>query len=109
MYNVLRRVKTYDNLYYIGEFKKSAKNALFSTIKRNIISGDTVTVPVHNLRSLPRHLDNIVSDNEIINNIIEFFNPPDNTCKIIETLNLFNISSTNNENKILRLTYRCRN
>ena len=52
-------MKTYDNLYCIGEFKKSAinvnkdalleyellkQNDLFSTIKRNAISGDTVTV-----------------------------------------------------------------
>ena len=30
------------------------------------MSGDTVTVLVHNVRSLPRHVD-IVSDNGIIN------------------------------------------
>ena len=73
------------------------KNDLFSTIKRNTISDDTVTVLIHNVRSLPRHVDNIVSDNRILNNDIIGFTetqikPSDSTCKIIETLNFFNIS-----------------
>ena len=67
IYTALIRVKTYDNLYCIGQFKKAAikvnKDALlehenlkqddfseFSTIKRNAIS--IVTVLVHNVRSL---------------------------------------------------------
>ena len=33
----------------------------------------------------------------------------DSTCKIIETLNLFNINSNNNENNFLRLACGCRN
>ena len=91
MYTALSRVKTYDNPYCIGEFKQSKKikkkvnkdafleyerlkqNYLFPTIKRNAISGNTVTVLVHNVRSLPRHKDDVVSDNIIINNdVIEF-------------------------------------
>ena len=88
IYESNSRVKTYGNLYCIGKFKKSAikvnkdtlfeyerlKEAdLFSTIKRSAISGETVTVLVHNERSLPRHVDNIVSNNRTINNeIIEF-------------------------------------
>ena len=35
--------------------------------------------------------------------------PSNSTCKIIETLNLFNISFNNNENKFLSLAYGCRN
>ena len=85
MHTALSRVKTYDNLYCIGEFKLSAiklnkdalleyehlkRNYLFSAIKRNAISNDTVTVLVYNVRSLPRHVDDIVSDNRIINNAI---------------------------------------
>ena len=81
MYTALSRVKTYDNLYCLGEFKKSAikvnkdalleheslkQNDLFFTVKRNAISGDTVTVFVHNVRSLPIHVDDILSDNSII-------------------------------------------
>ena len=128
MYTALSRVKTYDNLYCIGEFnKKSAikvnkdalleyerlkQNDLFSAIKRNAILGDTVTVLVHNVRSLPRHVDNIVSENRIINNIIGFtetqIKPSDSTCKIIETLNLFDINFNNNKNKFLSLAYECR-
>ena len=118
MYTWFSRVKTYDNLYCIGEFKKSAikvnkdalleyerlkQNDLFSTIKRNVSSGDTVTVLVHNVRSLPRHVDHILSDNRIINNNIEEFTETqmkqsDSTCKIIKTLNLFDINFNNNEN-----------
>ena len=62
IYTALSRVQTYDNLYCIGKFVKSAvqvnkdalleyerlkQNDLFSSIKRNAISCDTVTV--HNV------------------------------------------------------------
>ena len=74
-------VKTYDNLYGIGEFKKSVimvnrdalleykclkQNDLFSTMKRNAISGNTITVFVNNVKSLPRHVNNIVSEHSIV-------------------------------------------
>ena len=64
------------------------------------------------MRSLSKHVDDIVNDNRVMNNdIIEFtetqINPSDSTCKIIETLNLFNISFNKNENKFLRLVYEC--
>ena len=44
---------------------KFQKQDLFSTIKLNAISGNTVTALVHKVRSLLRHVDNIVSDNRI--------------------------------------------
>ena len=84
----LSRVKTYDNLYCIGEFEKSAikvnkdalleyrrlkQNNLFPTIKRNFILFDTVTVYVHNLRSPSRHVDDMVSNIRILNNDITGF------------------------------------
>ena len=74
-------VKTYDTLYGIGEFKKSVimvnrdalleykclkQNDLFSTMKRNAISGNTITVFVNNVKSLPRHVNHIVSDHSIV-------------------------------------------
>ena len=74
-------VKTYDNLYGIGEFKKSVimvnrdalleykclkQNDLFSTMKRNAISGNTITVFVNNVKSFPRHVNHIVSDHSIV-------------------------------------------
>ena len=43
---------------------------LFSTIKRNLISGKTVTVLVHNVISLSKYVDDIVSDNVKMNNDI---------------------------------------
>ena len=111
MYTALSRVKTYDNFYWIGESKisvinvnKSAlleyehlkQNDLFSTTIRNVISGNAVAVFVNNVRSLLRHVDDIVGDNGIINNRIIGFTetqikPLDSTCKITETLNLINI------------------
>ena len=64
MHTALSRVKTYDNLYCIGELKKSVikvnkdafleyerlkQNDLFSTVISNAISCDTVTVLAHNV------------------------------------------------------------
>ena len=129
MYTVLSRVKTYYNLYCIGEFKKSAimvnkdalleyeclkQNDLFSTVKQNAVSGNTVTVLVHNVRSLARHVDDVFSNKTIINNDITGFietqiKPSDFSCKIIEMLNLFNINFNNNEHKFSSLAYGCRN
>ena len=36
-------------------------------------------------------------------------NPSDSTCKIMETLNFFNINFNSDENKFLSLAYGCRN
>ena len=116
IYTALSGVRTFHNLYCIWKFKKSAikvnkdglleyerlkQNDLFSTVKRNAIWDETVTVLVHNVRSLPRHVDNIISDDGIINNNIIGLTetqskPSDTTIKIIETLNLFNINFNNN-------------
>ena len=126
MYTGLSRLKTYDNLYCTREFKKSAikvnkdalleygrlqQNDLFSTVKKCL--GDKVTVLVHNARSLPRDVDNILSDNGIINNNIIWFtetqiNQSDSTYKIRETSSLFNINF-NNKEKNMSLAYESRN
>ena len=65
-----------------------------------------VTVLVHNNRSLLKHVDDIVSDNRIINNDVlglteTQIKQSGSTCKIIETLSLFNINFNNNEKKCL--------
>ena len=62
------------------------------------------------MRSLSKHVDDIVSDDTIINNDIIGFtetqiNLSDSTCKIIEALNFFNIHFKNNQNKFLSLAY----
>ena len=59
LYTTPSRVKAYDNLYFLGEFEKTAikvnkdalleceslkQNCLFSTIKRNTILDDTLTI-----------------------------------------------------------------
>ena len=129
IHTALSRVKTYDNLYCIGEFKKSAikvnkgvlleyeclkQNYLFSTIKRNNISDNTITVFIHNVRSISKHVDDIVSDGRIINNDIIGFtetqiNLSDSTYKTMKALNFFNNNFNNNENKFLSLAYACKN
>ena len=96
------------------EYKRLKQNDLFSTKRRNAISGDTATVLVHNEKSLPRHVDDVVSDNRIINNDIIGFTeaqikPSDSTCKIIEKFIFFNINFNNSENKFLSLACGCRN
>ena len=80
------------NKHALLEYELLKQNDLFSTIKRNAISCDTVTVLVHNVRSLPRYVDDLVSDNRIINNNIIGFTETQikqsySTCKITETLN----------------------
>ena len=107
IYTALSSVKTYANLYCIEECKKSAikvnketfseyerlkQNDIFSTIKRNNTSDDTIIVFVQNVRSLSKHINDIVSDDRIANNDIIGFtetqmNSSDSTCKIMETLN----------------------
>ena len=56
------------------------------------------------MRSLPQYVDDIVSDNRIINSDIGFtetkIKPSVSTSKIIETLNLFQINFNNNANNI---------
>ena len=64
------------------------------------MSDDTITVFVHNVRSLSKHTDDVVSDDRIKNNDIIGFrdtqiNPSDSTCKMMETLNFFNINFHN--------------
>ena len=64
---------------------------------------------VHNKRSLSKHVDDIVRNNRIINNdtigfIETRINLSDSTCKIIKTLNFFNIDFNDNENNFSTLS-----
>ena len=113
MYTALSEVKTYKNLYCIGEFKicdtnkdalleyeRLRQNNLFSMIKRNAISRDTLTLLPLNVRSLPRHVDDTVSDSRIKNNDVIGFTQiqikaSDCTSEIIQTLNFFNVTLLN--------------
>ena len=115
IYTALSRVKTYDNFYCIGEFKKSAikvnKNALleyerlkeidlFSMLKRSIISEDTITILVHNVRSFSKYVNDIVNDSRIMNNdIVGLTEAQFNLLDSSLTLNFFNINFNNSEDK----------
>ena len=101
IYTALSRVKTYDNIYCIGEFQESAvkvnkdlllecehlkQNDLFSTVKINTLCNNIFTVLIHNVRLLSKRVDDIVSENRTIKNgIIGFIEtqiiPSDSTCK----------------------------
>ena len=52
------------------EYERLKQNNLFSTIKRNAISKKTITVLVHNVRSLSKHKDDTLDDGIIVNNDI---------------------------------------
>ena len=66
------------------------------------------------MRSLSKHVNDILSDNRIMNNDIiglteTQISLSDSTCRIDETLNFFNINFNNSEDKFLSLAYVCRN
>ena len=80
------------------------------TIKTNTISDDTNTAFLHNSKSFSKHLDDIVSNDRIVNNDIIGFtetqiNLSNSNCKLIETLNSVNIKFNNNKSKVLSSTY----
>ena len=93
------------------EYERLRLNDLISTIKRNAIVGDRLTVLFHDMKI---HSVDIVTSNRAINNDIAVFmetqiEPSDSSCEIIETLNLFITYFNNKKNKFLSLYYRCRN
>ena len=67
-----------------------------------------ITVFTDNSRSPSKDIDDIVSDDRIINNDIIVFTETqikssNSTCKTMETLNFYNINFNNNENELLSL------
>ena len=69
-----------------------------------------ITAFAHNVRSLSKDIDGIVSGNTIMNSDVILntetqINPSDSTCKIIQALIFFNIDFNNTENRILTLAY----
>ena len=59
------------------------------------------------MRSISKPVNDIVRDSRIMNNDIigltETISLSDSTCRIVETLNFFNINLNNSENKLLSL------
>ena len=69
---------------------------------------------MHYVRTLSKHVDDIVSDDRIIDNDTVRFtdteiNLSDSTCKIIKIFSFFNINVNKSENRFLNLANRCRN
>ena len=57
----------------MSSYERLKQNSLFSKIKRNGTSSDTITAFVHNVRLLSKNIGDLFTDDRIINNdIIEF-------------------------------------
>ena len=59
------------------------------------------------MRSLPKHVNDIVSDSRIMNNDIiglteAQISLSDSTCRIVETFNFFNLNFNNSEDKFFK-------
>ena len=52
------------------EYERLKENELFFTFKRSIISDNTITILVHNVISLSKHVNDKVNDSRIMNNDI---------------------------------------
>ena len=92
----------------------SEKICLFSTLKGNFLYYDTLTILVLNMGSFSKYVNDIVSDDRLINTDIIAFTDiqiisPDSTCKIGKTLNFFKINFNNDGNKYSSLVYGCIN
>ena len=66
------------------------------------------------MRTLSKHVDDIVSNDRTIDNDAVWFteteiNLSDSTCKIIKIFSFFNINVNISENRFLNLADRCRN
>ena len=124
----LSRIKTVDKLYCIGEFKRLVikfntdglneykclqGNSLFSTIDKNVVSDKALTIFNMNLRSLAKHVQDLINDYRILKNYVVGFTetqikPSDSTCLINEVFKNYNMNYSNNENKFSSLAYECR-
>ena len=92
----------------------SEKICLFSTLKGNFLYYDALTILVLNMGSFSKYVDDIVSDDRLVNtDIMAFTNiqiiSPDSTCKIGKPLNFFKINFNNDGNKHSSLVYGCIN
>ena len=69
-----------------------------------------IAILIHNVRSLSKDIDDIVSDDNRIMLITEkSIILSDSTWKIIKLVNLFKVKFNNNENIFLSLAHECRN
>ena len=74
-------------------------HCLFSTIERNVVLDDTLTIFILNVLSLAKYLNNIVHDYSCLKNVFEStetqMKPSDCTSIIDDTLKGFNINFNN--------------
>ena len=125
IYTALSRIKTFDNLYCTGQFKRTSikvsqealveyerlkNHSLFAEIEKNTVSNETLTLLILNVRSLKKHVNDLVNDYRIIKNDIVGFtetqvNPSDSMELVNEKFHNFLMNYDNNNNKYLSLAY----
>ena len=109
----LSRMKKYDKLFFIRKYKRSSIKVnvdavyeygrlkdycLFSTIDRNAVSDDTLTIFILNLRSGAKYLNDIVHDCRCLKN---------DAIRFAES-QMKNLNKINNKNyEFLSLVYGC--
>ena len=128
IYTALSRIKTFNTLYCTGEFKRTSikvsqealaeyerlkNHSLFSEIKKNTVSNDTLTLLILNVRSLTKHVSDLANDYRILNNDIVGFTETqvkavDSTESVNKLLHDFHMYYNNNDNKYLSLAYGCK-
>ena len=128
IYVALSRVRSFERLFCIGQFKKSAikvnkdaleeyerlkSNSIFDSVQNIDISNDTLSLFLLNVRSLKKHARDLKSDIRIMNNDIvcltETQMSPESTIPNADSFNaIFDIFMNNNENKFLTLAYALR-
>ena len=88
MYTALSRVSSYDKLFCVGKFEPSSikinvsalqeyerlcQNSIFENIEKIIVTDDSVTILLLNVRSLSRHAYDIKSDGRLMSNDVLCF------------------------------------
>ena len=111
MCTALSRIKAVDKSYCVGEFKRSAikfntdalneykclqGNSLFSTVDKNFISDKTLTIFTMNMRSIVKHVQDLINDCRILKNDVVGFTETqiklsDSNCLINEVFKNYNI------------------
>ena len=102
------------NTSALEEYERLRQNTIFETIEKVVISEDTTTLLLPNVRSLLKHAHDIVSDNRLIDNNILCFaatqtEPHYSTNTIQSFFKNLVIYFNNNSNKFLSLAYGLHN
>ena len=125
MYTALSRVSSYDKLFYVGkceppsikmnvsalqEYERLRQNRIFENIEKIIVTDDSITILLLNVRSLSKHSCDIKSEDRLMSNDVLCFREtqlqhqhlPNDIEQYFENFRIF---FNNNDNKFLSLAY----